>query len=426
MRNLSRLLLVLALAMPCMAQVQPTFFNMLLNDPDLFPGIPVASIRLLGRGVAWGQLCPTPSISNCQWQRLDRWLAGARKGGVTEVLYTNMKTPLWISSDPSGKCWAGPVGVCYPPRDLTSDGGGSNATYKQFIQALVDHNRQLDSNKYAKIKFWGIWNEPGAKIFWAGTNAQMVRMAKDAYAIIKAADPSALVLSPEAASSSKHNAQNAAATWLDSYFSAGGGPYADVIAFHIAPNSMGTGDHPVVEDLIRQVTPVKNTQAKHPELAGKPVWVTEGSWGDSGEANWDDMEAAAFVVRYYSLLAWEGIQRVYWFVWDGDPHACCGTLWTRQTGELPAAKAYQQTYKWLVGRTVSNCSAQGHIWSCDLIGPNFKGKMVWDDEFKKTAAYDAAGFASVRDISDAVTPLDPKAHKITVANMPVLLEPASR
>jgi putative glycosyl hydrolase len=428
MRNLRRLLLSLVLATPCMAQVQPEFFDLLVDKPfgpeSSSPiTIPFSSLRLLGRGVAWSQLCRTPSA--CDWPRLDQWLAAAKRNGVSEVLYTNMKTPPWASSNPTGRCWWHPKGECFPPRDITPDGGGSDSLFKEFIQALVDHNRKLDPHTYAKIKFWGIWNEPNVGVFWKGTQPQLVRIGKDAYSIIKAADPGALIVSPEAASTSGQHALNVAGDWLDRYLAAGGGAYFDVIGFHAGCNTLGEGDHPAAECVIPIIRHIKENVAKYPEAAGKPLWMTEGNWGSSADFK-QPSDAGAFLVRYYTLLASQDVRRVYWFEWDGDPNGCCGALWSRQTGELPGAKAYKGVYKWLVGRTVSNCSAQGHIWSCDLTGPGYKAKMVWDDEYEKTASYDPSGFGSSRDISDVVTRLDPKAHAITVGNMPVLLEPSGK
>jgi hypothetical protein len=418
-RNFSRVLLILLLAISCKAQVEATFFGMCVNKIDSFPlTVPIGSLRLWDTGTNWLQLCPTSDYSRCDWRHLEKWLAVAKSNGISEVMYTFGKTPAWISSNPQNSCGGRFPGACFPPRDVASDGGGSDAAFKGFVRAIVEHNQRLDPKRYAKIKYWGMWNEPGAKNFWQGTDAQMVRMVKDAYPIIKAADVGALVLSPEPAANSKKGL-NAAGDWLDHYFSAGGSAYADVIAFHGAANAVGPGDHPVVEDIIKLVNNVKEKVARHPELAGKPLWLTEGQWGHTNEANWTGFDqAAGFVVRWYTLLASLGVRRVYWYMYDGNP----GAMWTRESGELPTAVAFKEAHKWLLGRTVSPCSAQGHVWSCDLTGPGYKGKIVWYDQYEKTASYDATGFAGYRDISGGANRVEPKAHTITLGNRPVLLE----
>jgi hypothetical protein len=419
MRHPTWFCLALALTLPCTAQVQETFFGIHAGPNDFPLTVPAKSLRLWDTGTNWFQVCPDADYSHCDWQRLDKFLANAKKGGLVDAMYTFGKTPDWISTQPDNNCWGKFKGVCFPPKDVTPDGGGSDAAFKGFVQAIVNHNQQLNPNSYLRIKYWGMWNEPNGGQFWRGTVQQMVRMTKDAREIIKAADPNALILSPEASSTSRHNNINHAADWLDQYFQAGGGQYVDVVAFHTYPNN--AADHPVVEDLIKMVGAVKTMAGRHSELSGKPLWVTEGSWQEGNETNWkNDDDFRAFVARYHILLASQGIQRVYWYRYDGEAQGCCGALWNAQQGELPAASAYKEMYKWLLGRTVSPCSAQGHVWSCDLAGQGFKGRIEWNDEFEKTANNSAAGFTKYRDLSGTATSV--QSDQLTIGNKPILLE----
>jgi len=422
MKALSRLLLLLWLAIPSVAQVtiQDSFFGMLVNKPDSFPlKVPVGSVRLWDTGTNWFQICPTNG--HCDWDHLDKWLATIKSDGIPEVMYTFGKTPDSISSNPMGKCWQARLGQCYPPRDLNPDGGGSNAAWKDFVHAIVEHNQHLDHSRYALIKWWGIWNEPNGHNFWGGTTPQLVRMTKDAREIIKAADPSALILSPEPSSLTKHGNFHDAGDWLEGYLSAGGGQYIDVVAFHCYANTNNPGDRPYAEDVLKMVSYVKEKLARHPEVSGKPMWMTEGSWGKTNEANFrDDDSPMAYITRFYTLLASTGVERVYWYIYDGNPNDCCGTMWTQGRGELAGAKAYKEMHKWLLGRTVSHCGPQGHLWSCDLEGPGYKGKMVWNDEYDKTVTADAGGFGSYRDVSGTVAQVGQKT--VTVGIKPILLE----
>ena len=411
MRNLGRLAIVIFLGASCVAQmqVQSTFFGMHVNKITTFPlHAPVGSIRLWDTHTGWAHMCPTGP--NCNWKHLDDWLAAAKRNGISDVVYTPGKTPRWISSKPEADC------ECFPPRDLTPDGGGSDNAWKGFIKDLVEHNQRLDSS-HSKIKYWGIWNEPSAGNFWKGTIPQLVRMAKDEYSIIKAADPNALMLSPELDAWGRLHDD-----WFDNYISAGGGPYVDVVAFHAYATARDQ-EHPVAEDVLKSVAHVKEKVARHRELAGKPLWNSEGSWGKTDEANWRDWEQAqAFVVRFYVLQASVGVERAYWYMYDpNNTRGCCGAMVSTDRSELPTAAAFREMHKWLLGRTVS-CSSQGHVWTCNLEQPGYKGKIVWNDEFEKTTSYDAAGFGNYRDVSGASTPLDQKSHTVTIGNKPVLLE----
>jgi hypothetical protein len=347
---------------------------------------------------------------------LDEWLATAKSSGISDVLYTFGKTPDWISSQPHGDCWGARPGICYPPRDLTADGGGTDRAFQQFVSAIVEHNRLLDPGSYARIKFWGIWNEPTANFFWRGTTDQLVRMTKDAQQIIRKADPEALILTPEPAANSKNNAFKSAADWLDEYLAKGGGKYADVIAFHIYANS--NGDHPAPEDVVKIIDIVKGRLIRHPEVVGKPLWITEGSWGRSDQTNWGhDGADSAFLIRYYVLIASEGIKRLYWYGWDVPT----GTLWA-DGAPLSVANALREVRNWLIGRTISNCGSKSHVWSCDLTAPGYQGRIVWHDEYQKTTPYDANHFAAYRLATGERRAIDQKLHIVPVGNSPTLFE----
>jgi hypothetical protein len=207
---------------------------------------------------------------------------------------------------------------------------------------------------------------------------------------------------------------------LNDYLAKGGGKYADVIAFHIYANRVG--EHPVPEDVVRIVEQIKALLARHPEVAGKPLWITEGSWGQSEDTHWNsdkdkDDQASAFLMRFFVLAASESIERTYWYGWDVPT----GTLWANGH-ELPAASAFKEVHNWLVGRSVSRCAAKSHVWSCDLAATGYRGRIVWDDEYQRTSSYDASGFALYRSASGEQRTIDPKVPMLTVGNSPVLLE----
>jgi len=401
------------------AQVQPDFFGMHVNKLWSMPiEVPIGSMRLWDTATNWFQLCPSSDYSQCDWLRLDDWLAAAKKNAVSEVVYTFGKTPDWASSDPRGNCGGARPGICYPPRDVTADGGGSDEAFRQFVEAIVRHNQALDSRTHARIRFWGIWNEPTARLFWRGSTAQLVRMTRDAAEIIKRADPQALILTPEPAANSRNNATDAAVAFLDDFLKRGGGKYADVIAFHVYANAVG--DHPVPEDLVRIVQRIKRELGKHPEVAGKPLWITECSWGRSEEANWRGDDASAFLMRFCVLAAAEGIQRIYWYGWDVPT----GTLWA-DGHALGAAHAFAEVQAWIVGRSVTNCTSRSHVWSCDVSAPNYVGRIVWREQYGEKASFDASGFSTYKVTAGERAAISPKEPMLQVGNSPVLLEKTS-
>ena len=84
-------------------------------------------------------------------------------------------------------------GQCDPPSDLKPDGSGSDQSWKDFVSAIVTHNK---NSVDAHIRYWEIWNEPHTPNQWKGTNAQLIRMAEDARRIILGVDPNAIIVSP--------------------------------------------------------------------------------------------------------------------------------------------------------------------------------------------------------------------------------------
>jgi hypothetical protein len=336
--------------------------------------VPIGGQRLLGTSTKWGDINTAPGVYN--WQTLDRWLSYSKPHNV-DIIFTFLGVPAWAATDPQLPCshWSG---SCSPPSDLNADGTGTNKFFKDFVTAIAQHVG-------TQVGYWEIWNEPnivsggsGSNAYgsWNGTNAQLVRMAQDARSIILAINPNAKFLTP----APNPGAGNGVTNFMDGYLAAGGGNYADIIAFH---GYVGT----VPEDVIPLITGLKATVAKYAQ-SNKPIWDTEASWG--AKTNFPDPEQrAAFVSRFY-LEQWaNGVSRFFWFGWD---YLNTGTLWeaTSNNGCItpspsggflcPSGEAYGQITQWMVGATMTTpCSATGTVWTCGLSRPGgYQALVVWD------------------------------------------------
>ena len=218
--------LLAASAVPLAAQVSPHLFNLSATGGIIseqpWPVVSFSGLRLLGNNTSWGEVNTAKGVYN--FTDLDLWLAAAHDHGQ-DVLYTFIWVPQWISSNPNDPiCRQGP-GTCDPPKDLNADGTGTDQLWKDFVTALTEHNK---NSVTGHITYWEMWNEPHNNFFWNGTNAQLVRMVKDAYAIIKNSDPNAVVLSPTLAWSNLSWMQK----WITGYLAAGGNKYVDAISTH--------------------------------------------------------------------------------------------------------------------------------------------------------------------------------------------------
>jgi hypothetical protein len=337
-----------------------------------WPVVSFGSTRLWNSNTQWANINTADGVYH--WTTLDLWLADAQAHNV-DVLYTFGLTPNWASSNPTDPNCDEGLGLCDPPKDLNPDGGGSNQYWKNFVTALVAHNQ---SSNTAHIKYWEIWNEAYHTRGWNGTIAQMIRMEQDATAIIKTADPSAMVLTPSFAFTDGR-------TWFDSYLAAGGGQYADGIAFHGYVQRPG---HVVPEDFNHYLSLTKTILANHGQEA-KALWDTEASFGKTSIDGFTDLDMqAAFVGRFY-LLHWSnGVARFYWYMWNSTDTA--GTLWKADPHNpggpgtvLKPGIAYGQMYGWLVGASLSSgCSnggGNGSVWTCELSRPGgYEAKAVWN------------------------------------------------
>jgi polysaccharide biosynthesis protein PslG len=356
--------------------IPSTYMGMQMNAGTIsrqpWPSIPFGAQRLWDSGVSWKDINTADGAYD--WSLLDRWLSEAHDHNV-DLLYTFGETPAWASSNPNDSSCAAGAGACDPPNDLNTDGSGSDLHWKDFVGALIAHNQQSGTGH---IQYWEIWNEAlGNPLRWTGTIPQLVRMAKDASAIIKQADSSAIVLTPTFGPQ-----LDTSRALLDSYFAAGGDQYADAVALHGYVTGRGSAGNP--EDLVRDMSLSQPVLSKY-GLQQKPVWDTEASWGDVLDNGFTDPDMqAAFLARFY-LLHWSlGFARFYWYQWNNQ---VWGTLWTPDTSDPSAPGtlhapgiAYQQISDWMVGASLTSaCSAKGTVWTCQFARANgYQGLAVWD------------------------------------------------
>lgn len=371
----------------------PEFMGMHTLSPGRhWPQVSFGSIR--PAGVSWGALEPTKG--QYDWHSLDTWVAQSQAHHV-ELDYVFLNTPHWASTRPEEAC-SGRTPGCAAPPDLDD--------WQEFVTTLATRYK-------GKIQSYELWNEPNGAGFWSGTPKQMVELAARAYPIIKGIDPSAIVTTPAVSSSGWPLSHDA---WMDEYLTAGGGKYADVIAWH---GYAGRNDHPAfpVEGLAQQIKALRTVLARH-NLSQLPIWNTEGGWGKDAQLP-DENEQAAFLVKWYLINFTDGIARAYWYQWDNPDW---GTLWREGSGVTPAGEAAQQVYNWLSDTTgASPCHRVGTstLWSCELQKGSTLYRVVWS----------TAGEVSYQDIADVVsyTPEGggkrPSDHQpVAVGPRPILFE----
>jgi hypothetical protein len=352
-------------AAPAPSGLPRSFFGQNWNRVGDLPSVPFGGLRLWDTETTWAQL--EPSAGTYDWSELDAWLALAGRNGK-DVLYTFGRTPQWASMRPTESCSHGAVGCAAPPSDV--DAG--DHLWKAFVTALVQHSL---ASPYAHIRYYEIWNEANLLQFWTGSYAQLVKMASDAYAIIHALDPNALVVGP----SSSGGTSIALNGWYLNYFAAGGATPLDIVAYHAY---LAKGDAP--EGIAHIIDLLHDLMTKY-GIARRPLWFTEGSWGNDSALTAE--QAAGWLARQYLVMWSKGVGRYYWYSWDNPQW---GTLWDATSGIHPAGTAYGQLEGWLVGSShaAEPCAKESDAtWTCTLALSNgAPAKILWNTSAAKTVA----------------------------------------
>ena len=317
--------------------VEPSYFGLHVLGPvetnlggggvsTLWPSWSPTTVRLLNvwgystvqgkySGLWWSGLNPAPGVYD--WSLFDKVIAKLKAQGVTDVLYSFQGIPSWAC----GGCSGGDL----PP---TNDQDLTDFATAVARRAIADG---------LPIKFWEVWNEPNSGSgYWIGTTAQMVAMARTIYNAVKAVDPTNMVVTPPA--------QGNATAWMNGYLAAGGGAYADIMSFHGYTSS-------APETIISLIDNYKGVFATYGQ-GGKPIWDTEAM--DIGISN--PIQEANFLAVYYLVHLAKGVERFYWYAYDGDQ----GQEWFYNTGINEIGIANIQLYNWMVGATLAPVKK----WQC--------------------------------------------------------------
>ena len=334
---------------PTIAQ---SFFGADFNGHQIWPGTDgmgatatLAGLRLWDDGVKWGEIETANGTYN--WNNLDEWLGLAQSANL-DVLYTFGDTPQFAAAaTPPANCNSPGPYSCAPPTDVNPDGTGTDAMFQAFVTALVTHSA-------GRISYYELWNEPDCPCFWAGTTAQLVRMSQDAAAIIRSLDPNAKILSPSAHGPTM-------ATWFDGYIAAGGAAYFDIVNVHMR----GTKTTNVYPEAFLTVYGQVETELQARNLTSLPLWDDEhGILSTDGLTDPDML--AGYVARSAILRAGVGLQRQYIYTWDSvAPYGLQGS---------ESGTAWDQVAGWLIGHSISPCTAVGTVYTCQLD----YGQIVWD------------------------------------------------
>jgi LysM repeat protein len=271
-----------------------------LVDQEIAPlagDISDIGMRWVKQTINWRDFEPVKG--DIDFATLDEIVEGLNSAGI-RILLTITAAPAWARSS----------NVENGPPDRFSD-------YADFVSALA--------GRYAgKVQAYEVWNEPNLRREWNSAAhpigaASYYGLLQAAYAAIKAADPSALVISAGLAPTGFNDGVNAIddRLYLRNLYSLGLGEVSDAIGAH----PLGWANPP---DAVCCVAPVGvETHFENPSFyflntlndyrqimveandGSTPIWVTKFGWGTSEDT--DPPSANNVFLTYTSL----GEQAVY-------------------------------------------------------------------------------------------------------------------
>lgn len=436
--------------------------------------LPFGGLRLWDTGTGWAEVNTASGVYD--FTTVNNFEAAAEANGI-DLIYNLARTPNFISSNPNDDSCSydtsnqGGPGQCDPPSDLNADGSGTDKTWIAWVTAAAINNTTSQyGNTYGnRIKFYEIWNEWNIPLFWTGTPQQLARMEQDARCVIEGPptgfacnsnsvfpsgtglDPNARIITPAPVGAGTSSSQLAeVSTQLASYFStqangsnAHGGAFADIIGFHgyvgSASKVQSTSPPcPIPENVTTVLGDLYSTvQANQNEsYAGgkpKPWFDTEDGWSKAQDEGFNDPDRqAAFLARYF-LLQWSmGVDRMYWYRWDGTS-TYGGALWSPADGPIEAVTAWQQVAAWMNGASISSCTPNPStsVWSCSITRPGgYQALAVWDPSQDcvngtcTTSSYNipsGPGYTQYQDIAGNTTSIG-GSTSVSIGAKPILLE----
>jgi hypothetical protein len=274
--------------------------------------------KVKAAGIAWIRIDVNWSIIEASqgkyaYSDVDRVVNYAAANGLS--VYASIgNTPGWAN---------GKKGSNYPATHV--------ADWKNFVSRTVARYKN-------QVKYWGIWNEPNLKIFFAlGKDKFVQQVLLPAAQTIRGADPAAFIVGPDL--SHKTEAGTEWYFWLK-YILDNAGQYFDIISHHMYED---LGVYYMYELLEEgdQLIPAVKTIIEESGQGDKPFWITETGWNTSKYS--ETMQSNRYQDMLYARAFKNYPQKVFFYEIIDDPKASSGPFGILRSN-LEAKPAYN-TYK---------------------------------------------------------------------------------
>ena len=361
--------------------VDRSLFGMhVFNVQDgVWPTIPFGALRLWDNETTWSTTEKSKGVFD--WSNLDAAVANAQTHGMGNILYVLAGTPSWATDDPSSGGAAGVLpGAAGMPKDI--------GDWDDWVRAVATRYK-------GKINAYQVWNEANLTTFSTGTPAEMAKLTKHAYDIIKSVDPSATVVAPSTGTRLGGPFKKFYPAYLAQLKSMGWP--VDVFAAHTYPASKGTPTDRAA--LAKQWIAMLDAAG----APNKPLWDTENNYGLAGpgplnpDQDINGVKAANWAARTYLDSLRLGISRTYWYAWGPDNDL----VGIQMNAGSPAATAVTTLQDWIVGSTFNGCTG-GNKVTCTFTKDGKKQQVVWAE--RGSASFKTTGFSKVCKLNGTCKP----------------------
>jgi hypothetical protein len=267
----------------------PYGINVHLAQNDALAKAKAAGIAWIRIDVDWSVIEAGQGVFS--FGEVDRVVDYAAANGLS-VFATIANTPGWAN---------GKKGRNYPA-DNPED-------WRSFVGRAVSRYRD-------KVKYWGIWNEPNIRLFFApGKDIFVQQVLVPGAQAVRAADPAAFIVGPEL--SHKTEPGSEWYFWLK-YILDNAGGYFDVISHHLYE------DHGVyyMYELLEQgdgFIPAVRTIVEESGQGSKPFWISETGWNTSRYS--ETMQSNRYLDMLHTRARKNYPQKVFFYEIIDDPRA---------------------------------------------------------------------------------------------------------
>jgi hypothetical protein len=295
---------------------QPYGINVHLAQNEALAKVKAAGIAWIRIDINWSVI--EASKGRFTFTEVDRVVNYASCIGLS--IYASIAyTPAWAN---------GKKGINFPAANVQD--------WKNFVARTIARYKN-------QVKYWGIWNEPNIKNFFAlGKDIYVQQILLPAAQAIRGADPAAFIVGPELA-----HLTSAGSEWYFwmKYILDNAGNHFDIISHHLYEDLGVYFMYELLEQGDKFIPAVK-TIIEESGQGGKPFWITETGWNTSHFS--EPMQASRYLDMLHNRARRNYPEKVFFYEIIDDPRASTGPFGILRSN-LSAKPAYDTYRDYIAG-----------------------------------------------------------------------------